>query len=93
MPNTTYNVSVANRYDTCVGILYTRSITTLAVGEVVPQCEYSELIMIICMYTVCAYYCNMINHSNEKAGLLYRTDFNDLLFKHIVVYCSLSLVT
>ena len=39
IPNTTYNVSVASRFDTCLGIYSTMLITTLAVEEGVPQSE------------------------------------------------------
>ena len=46
IPNTTYNVSVASRLGTCVGILNTMLITTLAVEEGLPQselCNYGNL--------------------------------------------------
>ena len=46
IPNTAYNVSVASRLDTCVGILDTMLITTLAVEGGVPQgelCNYGNL--------------------------------------------------
>ena len=46
IPNTTYNVSVASRLGTCVGIFDTMLITTLALEEGVPQselCNYGNL--------------------------------------------------
>ena len=49
IPNTTYNVSIASRLNTCIGILDTMLITTLAVEEGIPE---SELVMIVSMYTV-----------------------------------------
>ena len=54
IPNTTYNVSIATRPDTCVGIFNTMMITTLAVEEGLPQSElhnYGNLC--VCTFTIC----------------------------------------
>ena len=47
MPNTTYNVSVASRFDTCVGICNTRLITTLALEACI------TLLCCLILYIVC----------------------------------------
>ena len=67
MPNTTYNVSVASRFNTCVGNLDTMLITTLALEAGLPQ---SELIMIMSMYFKYLYYCNVVNFLSEKTCMV-----------------------